>query len=191
MQLLLIDNADPDLDRLVRLLTHAGADVSTYRNDEIEIDDVRALAPDRIVVSSGDDTPAEAGITLPLIRELGIEYPILGIGLGMVCIATAWGARAIASTSTVASSLQVEHKGASVLAGLPSPLAVVADPALAFVLRTLPSGLWITAWSDDNEVMGLAHATLPLVGVLALPSDPAHAQQLVSSFLALSDLASR
>lgn len=191
MDLLLLDNADPNLERLVRSLTDMGIDVATYHNDEIEIDHVRALAPDRIIISTGDGTPAEAGITLPLIRELGIEYPILGVGLGMVSIAAAFGARAVSSGSSVASSLRMEHQGTNILAGLPSPFTVTADPALAFVLRVLPSQLWTTAWSDENEVTGLAHMILPLAGVLALPSDPVHLQQLLGNFLTLSDMTHR
>jgi anthranilate/para-aminobenzoate synthase component II len=188
MRVVLIDNAGPDLDLLIRPLAALGAVISTYGNDEIEIDDIHAHAPDHIIIGTGEDTPAEAGITLPVIRELGIEYPILGIGLGMVSIAAAFGARAVPSMSSVASSLQIEHEGANILAELPSPLAVVADPALMFVLRALPSGLWTTAWSDDNEIMGLAHVTLPLAGIAALPRDPAHAQRLLDNFLTFSDL---
>jgi anthranilate synthase component 2 len=185
MDVLLLDNGDPKIKHLDRMLTELGARVSTYANDEVEVDDVRTRAPRYVVISTGEDTPAETGITLPLIRELGIEYPILGIGLGMVCIAVAFGARVIPTISPPAA---MEHEGANLLAGLPSPLAVAADPALLWELRMLPSGLWSTAWSDENQVMGLAHATLPLIGLLALPSSPVHAQQILRNFLALPRL---
>lgn len=182
MDVLLLDNGDPDINQLGRMLADLGASVAICDNDAIEIDDVRVRAPDYIVIATGEDLPAEAGITLPLIRELGIEYPILGIGLGMLCIAVAFGARVV---PTALPPTSMEHESTNVLAGLPSPFAVAADPALAFELRLLPSGLWTTAWGDENQVMGLAHATLPLVGVLALPASAAHAQRLLHNFLSL------
>ena len=185
MDVLLLDNGDPEIEYLDRMLTGLGACVSTYANDEVEVDDVRTRAPDYIVISTGEDIPAETGITLPLIRELGIEYPILGIGLGMVCIAVAFGSRGVLTMSPPAT---MEHKGANLLAGLPSPLVLAADPALTWELRLLPSGLWTTAWSDENQVMGLAHATLPLAGLLSLPPSPEHVQQILRNFLALPPL---
>ncbi len=182
MDVLIIDNGDPAIDQLSSLLHQLGVDAVTYANDEIELDDVRASAPKRIIISTGDELPADAGITLPLIREIGIDFPLLGIGLGMVCIAVAFGSRASAAASI---PVALEHDGASILLGLPSPLSVASDPALVFELRVPPPGLWTMAWSNENQIMGLAHATLPMVGLVALPASPDHARHVLANFLAL------
>ena len=187
MHILLLDNYDPfthDLERSFRTL---GMEVDVYRNDEIEVDEIRRLAPARIVLSPGPDTPNDAGIVLPLIRELGIEIPILGIGLGLQAIAAAFGGRAISAPQLLHNAaLQIEHNATGVFSGLPSPLEVPNRSTLIVERRSLPDTLEITAWNTDGQIMGLRHRTLPVQGIQFYP-DPhstGSALDLLRNFLA-------
>src|SRR5687767_10464867 len=122
MRILLLDNYDPFTSTLSHYLHQLGADVDVHRNDEIEVDEIRQLAPARIVLAPGPDTPSEAGIILPLIRELGIEIPILGIGLGHQAIAVAFGGRVLPAPEILLDAPQsIEHSGQGIFRGLRSP----------------------------------------------------------------------
>ena len=186
MNVLLLDNYDSFTYNLYQYRSELGATVEVHRNDEIEVDEIRALAPDRIVISPGPCTPAEAGISLPLIRELGIDIPILGVCLGHQAIGAAFGGRVIRAPEPVHGKLStIRHTGAGVFDGLPSPFAATRYHSLIVEQESLPGGLEITAWSDDGLIMGLRHRTLPVEGIQFHPESytTEHGKQLLRNFL--------
>jgi anthranilate synthase component 2 len=186
MRILLLDNYDPYTSRLAHYLHELGAEVEVYRNDEIEVDEIGRLAPAKIILSPGPDEPNEAGITLPLIRELGIEIPMLGIGLGHQALAVAFGGRVHAApTSLHNTSLAIEHSGAGILAGLPSPFSATNRSTLLVERTRLPDALETTAWSGDGQIMGLRHRTLPLESIQFDPEPGTNPQgmQILGTFL--------
>ena len=186
MKVLLLDNYDSFTYNLYQYLSELGADVEVHRNDEVEVDEIRARAPDRIVISPGPCTPAEAGISLPLIRELGLEIPILGVCLGHQAIGAAYGGRVVCAPAPMHGKVsQIEHRGAGVFRDLPSPFAATRYHSLIVEQQSLPESLEITAWSDDGLIMGLRHRTLPVEGVQFHPESytTEHGKRLLSNFL--------
>ena len=186
MNILLLDNYDSFTYNLYQYLSELGAGVSVYRNDEIEVDQIRELAPDRIVISPGPCTPAEAGISLPLIRELGLEIPILGVCLGHQAIGAAFGGRVIRAPVPVHGKLSsITHTGAGVFEDLPSPFEATRYHSLIVARASLPASLEVTAWSDDGLIMGLRHRTLPVEGIQFHPESytTEHGKQLLRNFL--------
>ncbi|HZG66801.1 MAG TPA: gamma-glutamyl-gamma-aminobutyrate hydrolase family protein [Herpetosiphonaceae bacterium] len=185
MHVLLLDNDDPSTQKLEHYLRELGATVDIHRNDEIEVDEVRRLAPAKIILSPGPDMPSEAGIVLPLIRELSIEIPILGIGLGHQAIAVAFGGRVIAAPQSLRStSLQIEHNQTGIFTELPSPFEARNDSILIVERAKLPDALEITAWDMDGRIMGLRHRTLPVHGIQFYPGPlPAVGLCLLRGFL--------
>src|SRR3712207_4939003 len=155
MRILLLDNYDSFTYNLYQYLSELGAQVEVYRNDEIEVDQIRELAPDKIVISPGPCTPAEAGISLPLVRELGVEIPILGVCLGHQAIGAAFGGRVIRAPEPVHGKLsQIFHEGESLFTGLPSPFMATRYHSLIVERESLPSSLEVTAATDDGIIMG-------------------------------------
>ena len=186
MNILLIDNYDSFTYNLYQYLCELGATVEVHRNDEIEVEEIRALAPDRIVISPGPCTPAEAGISLPLIRELGLDTPILGVCLGHQAIGAAFGGRVIRAPAPVHGKLStIEHTGVGVFRDLPSPFEATRYHSLIVERQSLPDSLEITAWSDDGLIMGLRHRTLPVEGIQFHPESytTEHGKQLLRNFL--------
>ena len=166
MRILLLDNYDSFTYNLYQFLSELGAQVEVKRNDEIEVEQIRELAPDKIVISPGPCTPTEAGIALPLIRELGVEIPILGVCLGHQAIGAAFGGRVIRAPEPVHGKLSaIHHQGESVFHGLPSPFMATRYHSLIVERETLPSSLEITAATDDGIIMGLRHRSLPIEGI--------------------------
>ena len=186
MRILLLDNYDSFTYNLYQYLSELGADVDVRRNDEIEVDDVRALAPDKIVISPGPCTPAEAGISLPLIRELGIEIPILGVCLGHQAIGAAYGGKVIRAPEPVhGKQSPILHGGQGMFESLPSPFAATRYHSLIVERDTLPQELEVTAETADGLIMGLRHRTLPVEGIQFHPESytTEHGKQLLKNFL--------
>jgi anthranilate synthase component 2 len=186
MRILLLDNYDSFTYNLYQYLSELGATVDVRRNDEIEVDDVRELAPDKIVISPGPCTPAEAGISLPLIRELGIEIPILGVCLGHQAIGAAYGGKVIRAPEPVhGKQSPILHGGQGVFADLPSPFAATRYHSLVVERDTLPQELEVTAETADGLIMGLRHRTLPVEGIQFHPESytTEHGKQLLKNFL--------
>ncbi len=186
MKILLLDNYDSFTYNLFQYLSELGASVEVHRNDEIEIDQIRELAPDKIVISPGPCTPAEAGISLPLIRELGVEIPILGVCLGHQAIGAAFGGRVIRAPEPVHGKLSpILHEGQGVFAGVPSPFAATRYHSLIVERESLPSALEVTAQTEDGLIMGLRHRDLPVEGIQFHPESytTEHGKQLLRNFL--------
>lgn len=186
MNILLLDNYDSFTYNLYQYLSELGATVTVHRNDEIEVDEIRDLQPDKIVISPGPCTPAEAGISLPLIRELGVEIPILGVCLGHQAIGAAFGGRVLRAPEPVHGKLSaIHHQGAGVFAGLPSPFAATRYHSLIVERASLPEALEVTAETDDGLIMGLRHRTLPIEGIQFHPESytTEHGKELLRNFL--------
>ncbi len=164
MKLLMIDNYDSFTWNLVHLFEELGADVTVHRNDAISVEEVTALEPDRLVVSPGPGRPADAGISVELIRRMGPHVPTLGVCLGHQGIVEAFGgAVGQAKALLHGKASRIEHDGEGVFAGLPAHIVVGRYHSLAAV--DVPSELVVTARTDDGEVMGVRHRDHRIEGV--------------------------
>lgn len=166
MHVLLLDNYDSFTYNLYQYLSELGAQVEVYRNDKITIAEIAALRPDRLVISPGPCTPAEAGISVPLIQELGGHIPTLGVCLGHQSIGEAYGGAVIRANQVMHGKLsQIYHNGTGVFANLPVPFTATRYHSLIVRRDDLPAELEVTAWTDDGLIMGLRHQTHPVQGV--------------------------
>jgi len=165
-RVLLVDNYDSFTFNLVQYLGELGAHVEVFRNDAIDVAGIRARRPDGLVLSPGPCTPTEAGVTVPAVRALGGELPILGVCLGHQAIGQAYGGRVVRNRRIVhGKASPVRHRGKGLFAGLPSPFAGGRYHSLVVERATLPRSLAITAWTDEGEIMGLRHRALDVEGV--------------------------
>jgi anthranilate synthase component 2 len=184
--LLMIDNYDSFTYNLVQYLGELGEDVRVYRNDEITVDEAEALKPQRIVVSPGPCTPNEAGVSVSLIQAFAGRVPILGVCLGHQSIGQAFGGKIVhAKTLMHGKTSPIRHETQGVFRGLPNPLTATRYHSLVIERTSLPDCLEVTAQTEDGEVMGVRHKTLPVEGVQFHPesilSESGHA--LLKNFL--------
>ncbi|HTO48429.1 MAG TPA: aminodeoxychorismate/anthranilate synthase component II [Burkholderiales bacterium] len=185
--LLMIDNYDSFTYNLVQYLGELGADVKVVRNDETGLDEIERMHPDRIVISPGPCSPNEAGVSLGLIGRLGGAVPILGVCLGHQAIGQAYGGKVVhAKTLMHGKTSPIHHSGQGVFAGLPSPFIATRYHSLAVERTSLPDCLEVTAWTEDGEIMGLRHRSLPVEGVQFHPEAilTEHGHALLGNFLA-------
>jgi len=188
MKLLMIDNYDSFTYNLVQYFGELGQTVWVHRNDQITVEDIKALNPDRICISPGPCSPAEAGISVDVIRAFAGRKPILGVCLGHQAIAAAYGGEVVRAQQVMHGKTSVvTHAGADVFSGIPSPYTVIRYHSLAVRRATLPDVLDVTAQTDDGEIMGLRHKTLPVYGVQFHPESilTEHGHDLLRNFLAL------
>ncbi|MBI3900345.1 MAG: aminodeoxychorismate/anthranilate synthase component II [Gammaproteobacteria bacterium] len=184
--LLMIDNYDSFTYNLVQYLGELGQDVQVYRNDQITVDEIARLQPTHIVISPGPCTPNEAGVSVPTIAKLAGKIPILGVCLGHQSIGQAYGGRIVRAKQLMhGKTSMIQHKGEGVFAGLPSPYEATRYHSLVIERDSLPSCLEITAWTDDGEIMGVRHKTLPVEGVQFHPESilTQHGHELLANFL--------
>jgi anthranilate synthase component II len=164
--LLMLDNYDSFTYNLVQYFGELGEDVHVARNDEITLDEIAALKPDRLCISPGPCSPAEAGISLDVLKRFAGAIPILGVCLGHQAIGHAFGGKVIRAGRLMHGKTDaVAHTGAGVFAGLPTPFTATRYHSLAVERASLPACLEVTAWTADGEIMGLRHATLDVEGV--------------------------
>lgn len=164
--LLVIDNYDSFTYNLVQYFGELGADMKVVRNDAIELDEIRQMAPEKICISPGPCTPNEAGISCDVIREFGEHIPILGVCLGHQSIGQVFGGEVVRADRLMhGKTSPVFHEGKSVFAGLPNPLTATRYHSLVVKRDTLPDCLEITAETENGTIMGLMHKTLPIHGV--------------------------
>jgi anthranilate synthase component II len=165
-RLVLVDNYDSFTWNLVQYLGELGAAVEVFRNDQIDVDGIRARKPDGLVISPGPCTPKEAGVTVPAIQALAGVLPILGVCLGHQAIGHAFGGKVVRNHRIVhGKASPVRHRGKGVFAGLPSPFTAGRYHSLVVERESLPKALAVTAWTDEDEIMGLRHRTLDVEGV--------------------------
>ncbi len=164
--LLLIDNYDSFTYNLYQYLCELGADVLVRRNDEVTVEEIQRLDPERIVISPGPGDPDDAGVSVEVIRRFGPSLPLLGVCLGHQCIGAAFGGRVVhADTLMHGKSSLVYHDGRGVLAGLPSPFEAIRYHSLVVDRSTLPDCLDVTAQTSSGTIMALKHRTYPIQGV--------------------------
>jgi anthranilate synthase/aminodeoxychorismate synthase-like glutamine amidotransferase len=189
--LLLIDNYDSFVHNLARYFERLGQETLVVRNDAIDVAGIRKLRPDAIVLSPGPCTPREAGCSLAVVRELGEEFPILGVCLGHQTIGEAFGGRVVRAPQPMHGRTSLaEHDEQGLFVGLPNPLMVCRYHSLIVEETSLPDCLEVTARTSDGVVMGLQHRTLPVCGVQfhpeAILTEGGYA--LLSNFLRLANI---
>jgi anthranilate synthase component II len=184
--LLMIDNYDSFTFNLVQYFGELGEDVHTVRNDQIDIAGMAALKPARIVFSPGPCTPNEAGVCVEAIRHFAGRVPMLGVCLGHQSIGAALGGKIVrAGVPMHGKTSTVEHDGAGVFKALPQDFTVVRYHSLVIDRASLPAELIVTATSNDGEIMGVRHKTLPIEGVQFHPESilSEHGHAMLRNFL--------
>lgn len=164
--LLMIDNYDSFTYNLVQYLGELGQDVRVYRNDKLGIAEIEKLAPDHIVISPGPCTPNEAGISIETIRHFAGRIPILGVCLGHQAIGAAFGGNVIRAPYLMhGKTSQIHHDGKTIYAGLPNPFEATRYHSLIVERKSIPACFEISAWTDDELIMGLRHKHFVIEGV--------------------------
>ncbi|MHC5610635.1 MAG: anthranilate synthase component II [Nostoc sp.] len=191
--IIVIDNYDSFTYNLVQYLGELASelpvadDIKVFRNDKISIDEIRALKPEAVVISPGPGRPEDAGICLELIEQLGQELPILGVCLGHQSIGQVFGGKIIAAPELMhGKTSQVSHSGVGVFRGLENPLTATRYHSLVIERETCPDVLEITAWVEDNTIMGVRHRNYPHIqGVQFHPESilTSSGKQLLRNFL--------
>jgi anthranilate synthase/aminodeoxychorismate synthase-like glutamine amidotransferase len=183
--IVVIDNYDSFTYNLVQYLGELGAELQVYRNDQITLDEVRGLAPDKIVISPGPGDPDDGGISNDVIRELGPSIPILGVCLGHQCIGQVYGGKVSRAPRLMhGKTSAVYHKGKGLFNGVPSPFNATRYHSL-IVEEPLPESLKVTAFTSEGEVMGLRHKEHPVSGVQFHPESilTEHGKRILKNFL--------
>ena len=184
--LLMIDNYDSFTYNLVQYFGELGQEVKVFRNDEITLQEIEALNPQYLVLSPGPCTPNEAGISVPAIHHFAGKLPIMGVCLGHQSIGQAFGGKIIHAKQLMHGKVSpVQHLNKGVFAGLPNPVTCTRYHSLVIERETIPDCLEITAWTDDGEIMGVRHKTLPVEGVQFHPESilTEHGHAMLQNFL--------
>lgn len=184
--LLMIDNYDSFTYNLVQYFGELGETVQTFRNDEITLEQVAELQPDRICISPGPCTPHEAGISVPLLLQFAGRIPMLGVCLGHQSIGAAFGGKVVRAKEIMHGKVSaIAHTGVGVFRDLPSPFKVTRYHSLAIERASLPACLEVTAWTDDGEIMGVRHREFDIQGVQFHPEAilSEHGHALLKNFV--------
>lgn len=189
--ILMIDNYDSFTYNLVQYFGELGADVKVVRNDEITVDEIAALAPEKIVLSPGPCTPTEAGVSIDTIKTFAGKIPLLGVCLGHQSIGQALGGKVIRAPFVMhGKTSPVYHNNTGVFAGLKNPFQATRYHSLVIEKETIPDCLEITAWTQNEdgsmaEIMGVKHKTLALEGVQFHPESilTEHGHDMLRNFL--------
>lgn len=185
-----IDNYDSFTYNLVQYLGELGAEVRTFRNDAISVDDLDRLDPSHLVVSPGPGEPSEAGISNEAIRKLGAHRPTLGVCLGHQCIGQEFGGEVARAPRLMhGKTSPIYHYGNGLFLGLPSPFDATRYHSL-IVCEPLPAELEVIAFTREGEVMGLRHRSLPIFGVQFHPESilTLYGKQILHNFLSMENL---
>ena len=189
--LLMLDNYDSFTFNLVQYLQQLGAEVEVVRNDALSVEQIRARAPDKIMISPGPGTPDQAGVSLDVIRELGPVIPVFGVCLGHQALGQVYGGDVVrAKTIMHGKTSRIRHEGRGVFAGLPDGYEATRYHSLVVERDSLPDCLEMTAWTDNedgsfDEIMGLRHREFPVEGVQFHPESilTEHGHALLKNFL--------
>ncbi len=184
--LLMIDNYDSFTYNLVQYFGELDEEVVTVRNDEITIEEIAALKPERICISPGPCTPHEAGVSIPVLQQFAGKVPILGVCLGHQAIGAAFGGKVIRAQQVMHGKTSlIEHTGVGVFKDLPSPYTITRYHSLAIERSSLPDCLEVTAWTADGEIMGVRHKDFDIQGVQFHPESilSEHGHALLKNFL--------
>ncbi len=186
IKVLMVDNYDSFTFNIVQYFGELGAEVEVFRNDEITLDGIAARKPDRLVISPGPCSPAEAGISVAAIQHFAGQLPILGVCLGHQSIGAAFGGKIIRAQALMhgkTSVITTTQEG--VFAGLPERFTVNRYHSLAIERASIPACLKVTAWTDDGEIMGVRHTELDIQGVQFHPESilTEHGHAMLKNFL--------
>ena len=184
--LLMIDNYDSFTYNLVQYFGELGQEVKVFRNDEITLAEIEALNPQYLVLSPGPCTPNEAGISVPAIHHFAGKLPIMGVCLGHQSIGQAFGGKIIHAKQLMHGKVSpVAHHDIGMFRDIPNPVTCTRYHSLVIERESLPDCLEITAWTDDGEIMGVRHKTLPIEGVQFHPESilTQHGHQMLDNFL--------
>lgn len=184
--LLVIDNYDSFTYNLVQYFGELGAEMKVIRNDECSVEEIAALAPERIVISPGPCTPNEAGVSVEVVKKFAGVVPILGVCLGHQSIAQAFGGDVVRAERLMhGKTSMIHHAGKSVFADLPDPFEATRYHSLIVKRETLPDCLEVTAWTQEDEIMGLRHRELEVHGVQFHPESilTGEGKNLLKNFL--------
>ena len=187
MKLVMIDNYDSFTFNIVQYFGELGAEVEVFRNDEITVEGIAERAPDRLVVSPGPCSPAEAGISVAAIRHFAGKLPILGVCLGHQSVGAAFGGKIVRAQQLMhGKTSAITHTGEGVFKDIPSPFTVTRYHSLIVERASLPECLAVTAETADGTIMGLQHRDQPVFGVQFHPESIAseHGHHLLRNFLA-------
>ena len=187
--LLMIDNYDSFTYNLVQYFQELGEEVEVFRNDKITVDEIERKKPRRLVISPGPCSPAEAGVSVEAIRELAGKMPILGVCLGHQSIGHAFGGRVVRAASLMhGKTSPIHHDGRGLFKDLSNPFDATRYHSLIVERESLPECLRITAWTKEQEVMGMEHVELPLWGVQFHPESilSVEGKKLLKNFLEMS-----
>jgi anthranilate synthase component 2 len=191
LKLLMVDNYDSFTFNIVQYFGELGAEVEVFRNDEITLEGIAARKPDRLVISPGPCSPAEAGISVAAIQHFAGKLPILGVCLGHQSIGAAFGGKIVRAQQIMhGKTSEITHIDSDVFKGLPSPYTVLRYHSLASERASIPECLAITAQTADGEIMGVRHKTLPVYGVQFHPESilSEHGHALLRNFLELDEV---
>jgi anthranilate synthase/aminodeoxychorismate synthase-like glutamine amidotransferase len=184
---LVIDNYDSFVYNLVQYLGELGSHPIVHRHDEVDLEAIREIGPDAVLISPGPGRPEDAGVSNDVIREMSGEVPILGVCLGHQCIGQLFGGEVVRAPAIMHGKTSlVHHKGGGVLEGLPQPFEATRYHSLVVDPDSVPDVLEVTARTDDGVVMGLRHRELPVEGVQFHPESilTTGGHQLLENFLA-------
>ena len=187
MKLLMIDNYDSFTYNLVQYLGELGVEVIVKRNDAIDVAGARAIKADAIVISPGPCTPAEAGVSVPILREMAGELPMLGVCLGHQCIGEAFGGKVVrASRLMHGKTSPVAHDGRTIFAGLSNPFEAMRYHSLIVEPNSIPQSMEVSAKTAEGEIMGLRHREHRIEGVQFHPESigTREGKDLLRNFLA-------
>jgi anthranilate synthase component 2 len=186
--ILMIDNYDSFTYNLVQYFGSLGQEVKVLRNDKITLDEIKKLVPDRIVISPGPGRPEDAGISCAAIKEFAGKIPILGVCLGHQALGYAYGAKIIGAKKLMHGKTSlICHNNKEIFRGLPNPFEATRYHSLLVEKKSLPEELEVTAWTREDEIMGLRHKKYPLWGVQFHPESilTKHGMGLLKNFVNL------
>ena len=186
--LVMIDNYDSFTYNLVQYLGELGAEVVVHRNDQITPEEIESLRPEKLMISPGPCTPDQAGISVAAVEHFAERLPILGVCLGHQSIGQAYGASIVhAKVLMHGKTSKVYHAGKGLFAGLEQPFVATRYHSLVIEPESLPQCFEVSAWTEDDEIMGIQHVDLPLYGVQFHPESIAtqHGHELLQNFLSV------
>ncbi|MGH7538662.1 MAG: anthranilate synthase component II [Gemmatimonadales bacterium] len=184
--ILLIDNYDSFVYNLARYVRELGESPAVYRHDALTVSEIAALRPTHIILSPGPCSPAEAGISTEVVRQLGATTPILGVCLGHQCVGAAYGAEIVRAQRPMhGKASAIRHGGRGIFAGLPDPFFAARYHSLVIAPASLPADLRVIATAEDGEIMAVQHTRHPVLGVQFHPESvlTEHGYWLLERFL--------
>lgn len=186
--ILVIDNYDSFTYNLVQYLGEMQVELRVFRNDQITVDEIRAMKPARILISPGPCSPREAGLSNEVIRTFGPEIPLLGVCLGHQCIGYTFGAEVVVNYRMMhGKTSPIKHDGRYLFKGMPNPFSAIRYHSLVIRRESMPECLEITAETDEGEIMGVRHKTFPIWGVQFHPESilTENGRKILENFLTL------